>query len=110
MGLIARFVGTVFAVLLADYLIPGFTIDNLYAAVIVTVILGLSSITIKPILNLLALPLNLITLGLFSFVISALIIWFIASFVDGFDVEGFMPALLGGLLIAVVQWMLRKLT
>lgn len=109
MGLIARFVGTVFAVLVADRIVPGFDVDGIYAAVIVTIILGLANVTIKPLLHLLALPLTLITLGLFSFVISALIIMFIASFVEGFTVQGFVPALLGGALIALVQWVLRKL-
>lgn len=110
MGLIARFIGAVFAVLLADRIIPGFDVEGLYAAVIVTVILGIANITIKPLLHLLALPLTIMTLGLFSFVISALVIWFVASFVEGFSIDGFLPALLGGALIACIQWILRKLS
>ncbi len=110
MGLIARFLGTVFALLVAAYLIEGFVVANFYVAAIVAVILGLLNLTIKPILTLVTLPLNLITLGLFTFVINALLIWFVATFIDGFDVEGFVPALLGGLVIAVVGWVLNKLT
>lgn len=104
MGLIARFLGTVFAVLLAAYLIQGFHVDGFYTALIVALILGVLNITLKPILMILTLPLNLITLGLFSFVINAGLILLIASFVKGFQVDGFLPALYGGALIAIVGW------
>lgn len=104
MGLIIRFLASVFAVLLAAYLIPGFVVENFYIASIVAVLLGLLNFTIKPVLMLLTLPLNIVTLGLFSFVINASLILGIASFVEGFDVTGFVPALLGGLIIALVGW------
>jgi putative membrane protein len=58
---------------------------------------------------LLTLPLNIVTLGLFSFVINAALILGLASFVDGFDVAGFVPALLGGLVIAVVAWIVDRI-
>lgn len=115
MGLLARFLGTVFAVLLAAYLIPGFAVEGFYTAAIVALILGFLNITIRPVLILLTLPLNLLTLGLFSFVINAALIFFIASFVDGFTLIGtfadqFIAALLGGALIALVQWVLKGIT
>jgi len=114
MGLIARFLGTVFAILLTAYFVPGFLVDSFYIAAIVALVLGILNVTIKPILTLLTLPLNLLTLGLFSFVINAALILFIASFVDGFSLTGtfseqFVTALLGGALIAVVQWVFRHL-
>jgi putative membrane protein len=110
MSLLVRFLGTVFAVLLAAYIVPGFSVDSFYTAAIVALILGVLNVTIKPLLVLLTLPLNILTLGLFTFVINALLIWFIASFVQGFSVSGFLPALLGGLLIAAVGWVLHKIT
>lgn len=104
MNLLAKFLGTVFALLLSAYLIPGFVVETFYTAAIVALILGVLNITIKPVLMLLTLPLNIVTLGLFSFVINAALILGIASFVEGFTVAGFIPALLGGLVIAVVGW------
>ncbi|MBX9765027.1 phage holin family protein [Patescibacteria group bacterium] len=104
MNLIAKFLGTVFALFLSAYLIPGFVVESFYIASIVALLLGVLNITIKPILMLLTLPLNIVTLGLFSFVINAALILGIASFVEGFEVSGFVPALLGGLVIAVVGW------
>ena len=108
MKILVRFLGTVLAVLLAAYVVPGFAVTSFYTAVIVALILGILNITIKPLLVLLTLPLNLLTLGLFTLVINALLLWFIASFVQGFSVSGFIPALLGGLVIAVVGWLLHK--
>lgn len=110
MGILVRFLGTVFAVLLAAYFVPGFVVSSFYAAVIVALILGALNLTVKPILLILTLPLNLLTFGLFTFVINALLLWFVASFVQGFAVSGFVPALLGGLIIAVVNWVLHKIT
>ncbi len=110
MRLIERFLGTVLAVLLAAYLIQGFHVADFYTAAIVAVVLGLLNVTLKPLLMLLTLPLNIITLGLFSFVINAGLILLIATFVKGFTVDGFMPALYGGALIAVIGWILHILT
>jgi len=114
MSIIARFFGTVFALLVAAYVINGFIIDSLYAAVIVAVILGVINITLKPIVLLIALPLQILTLGLFTFVVNAFFLLFIASFVQGFALVGsfvdqFVAALLGALLIAAVLWILDLL-
>lgn len=111
MSLIARFLGTVFALLLATYFVPGFVVDTLYAAFIVALILGVINITLKPLVLLIALPLQILTLGLFTFIVNAAFLLFIASFVDGFSlagnfVEQFIAALLGGLIIAIVLWLL----
>ena len=108
MDFLVRFLGATLAVLLAAYLIPGFVVSGFYTALIVALILGVLNITIKPILVLLTLPLNLLTLGLFSFVINAALLLFIASFVEGFTVTGFVPALLGGVVIAVVNWIVHE--
>ena len=110
MKLIVHFLGTVLAVLLAAYVVPGFVVTDFYIASIVAALLGFLNLTLKPILTLLTLPLNIITLGLFSFVINAGILLLIASFVQGFEVHGFVPALIGAVLIAVVSWVLHRIT
>lgn len=110
MGILVRFLGTVLAVLLAAYVVPGFVVSGFYTALIVALVIGILNFTLKPILVILTLPINLLTLGLFTLVINALLLWFVASFVQGFTVNGFVPAFLGGLVIAVVNWILHKLT
>ncbi len=88
----------------------GIAVAGFYTAVVVAVIWGLVSLTIKPILGLLTLPINLITFGLFSFVLNALLFWFVASFVEGFTVAGFVPALLGSVVISLVSSVVNQTT
>ena len=108
--LIVHFLGTVLAVLLAAYVVPGFVVDSFYIAAVIAVILGILNITIKPLLTLLTLPLNIITLGLFSFVINAVLLLLVASFVEGFHIDGFVPALVGAVVIAIVGGILHRIT
>ncbi|MEX0917684.1 MAG: phage holin family protein [Candidatus Paceibacterota bacterium] len=101
--IITRVLLNALALLLAAYLIPGILVDNIYIAIIAAILLGLLNLTLKPILFVLTLPITILTLGLFAFVLNAFIFLFVASFVDGFDVDGFVAALLGSLVVSVVS-------
>lgn len=103
MYIIARILLTSLALLLAANLIPGIAVGSLYIAIVSAVILGVLNLIIRPILIVLTLPINILTLGLFTFVINAFLFWFAASFIDGFVVNGFWPALLGSLFVSVVS-------
>lgn len=85
----------------------GISVSSFYIALVVAVIWGLMNLTVGPLLKLLTLPINIITLGLFSFVINALLFWFIATFVEGFHVAGFIPALLGSVILSAVSFVVR---
>jgi putative membrane protein len=98
------------ALLAAAYIIPGIEVANFYVALIAAVILGLLNLVIRPILFVLTLPITIITFGLFAFVLNALIFWFAASFIEGFEVAGFLPALLGSLAVALASAVSGKLT
>lgn len=104
MAFLARFLIVVLAILLVARFVPGIEVSGLYIAIIVAVLWGLVNIFIKPILLILTLPLNLLTLGFFTFVLNALLFWFVASFVEGFSVDGFLPALIGTLVISAMSW------
>jgi putative membrane protein len=93
--------------LIREY-VPGIEVASFYTAFIVSIIWGIFGLTIKPILTILTLPITIITFGLFSFVLNALLFWFLASFVQGFGVDGFIPALTGSAIIAIVSWALNK--
>lgn len=108
MHIVLSIAGTVLALFAAAEFVPGFHLTGLTAAVIVAVLLGIISITLRPVLLLLTLPINLLSLGLFSFVINAAILLGLAQIVDGFQIEGFIPALLGGIVIALVQWLVHR--
>ncbi len=90
------------ALLLAATIVPGVEIDSLYIAIIAAVVLGILNAVVRPILILLTLPVTLLTLGLFTFVINAALFWFVSTFVEGFSVSGFLAAFLGSLLVSVV--------
>ena len=99
--LLARWAVNAAALLLVAYLYPGVTVESFFAALIAALVLGLVNAVIRPILIVLTLPATLLTLGLFIFVINALLFWFVAEIVQGFKVTGFGAALLGSILYSV---------
>jgi putative membrane protein len=101
MKIIVRWLLLAAALLLVAYLYPGVTINSFGSAMIAAFVLGLLNTLLRPILVLLTLPVTLITLGLFLFVINALMFYFAASMLDGFFVSGFVAALIGSLLYSL---------
>jgi putative membrane protein len=92
------------ALLALPYLVPSVHVDSFLTALVAALLLGLVNTLIRPILVLLTLPVTLVTLGLFIFVINALLFWFVASFVKGFTVGGFWSAFFGAIVYALVSW------
>lgn len=88
--------------LLANFL-PGVAVAGYWSAIMVAVVLALLNLIIKPILVLFTLPITIVTLGLFLFVINAIIILLADAFVSGFDVTGFWIALLFSILLSIFQ-------
>ncbi len=92
------------------FFVPGVTIDMLWpTAVIAGVVFYLINTVVKPIIKLLTLPINLITLGLFSFVINALAFWFVGYLVKGFDVIGIQAAFIGSIVASIGAWIISLL-
>lgn len=90
------------ALYIAAEFVPGVEITGLYPAIIAAVVLGILNALVRPILIILTLPITLLTLGLFIVVINASLFYFAASFVDGFSISGFVPAILGSVLVSIV--------
>src|SRR5690242_21411014 len=84
------------------YLLPGIGVESFITALIAALVLGLVNAVIRPILVILTLPVTLLTLGLFLFVINALLFWFVAEVVQGFTVTGFIGALIGSILYSLI--------
>jgi putative membrane protein len=97
------------ALLALPYLLSSITVDSIPTALIAALILGLINTFIRPLLILLTLPATLLTLGLFIFVINALLFWFVGSFVQGFHVAGFWSAFFGAILYSIISWALSAL-
>lgn len=108
MYLLSRWILNALLLMAVAYIVPGITVSGVYTALIVAVILGLVNAIIRPVLIVLTLPINVLTLGLFVFVINGALFWFVASFVDGFVVTGFSPAFVGALLLTVFSWIGNK--
>ena len=108
--LIARWILNAAALLLVAYLYPGVQVATFTAALIAALVLGLVNAVVRPILVILTLPVTILTLGLFLFVLNALLFWLVAEVVGGFNVSGFVGALIGSLLFSVItlitSWLL----
>jgi len=107
MRFLARLVLNGVAIIVAAYLVPGIVVDGPGPALIAGAILGFVNALIRPILFLLTLPLTLLTLGLFIFVLNAICLGLTAAVVPGFAVTGFVAALAGALVVSVVSWVLN---
>lgn len=102
LSLLLRWLLNAVALMLVAYLYPGVQVESLGTAVLAALVLGLVNAVIRPILLLLTLPVTILTLGLFIFVINALLFWFTAEIVGGFHVAGFWAALVGSILYSII--------
>lgn len=103
MVIISRILLTALGLLLVANLVPGIHVDGVYSAIIASIVLGVLNVIVRPILIVLTLPITIVTLGLFIFIINAILFTFVASFIDGFEVDGFVSALLGSLIVSVIS-------
>lgn len=97
------------SVVATAYIVPGVSIANFWAAMIAALVIGLVNALVRPILLILTLPVNILTLGLFTLVINALMFWLASSIVKGFDVKDFMAAFWGALVFWLVSWLVNGL-
>ena len=95
---------TTLAILVVTYLIPGVRVSSLGTAIVAATILGILNALVRPILVVLTLPLTILTLGLFLFVINALMFQLAGALVPGFHVDSFWSALLGSLIVSIVAY------
>ncbi len=107
--MIIHWLVTALVLLLIANILPGFSVDNFTIALIAALVLGLVNLFIRPLVLLFTLPLNILTLGLFAFVVNALLLWLTAGLVDGFEISNFLSALVGALLLALVTGFIGSL-
>jgi len=109
MRLLLHWILSAIAVYIVANFVPGISVSGPMAALIAALVIGLINATIGLLLKILTFPLTILTLGLFWFVINALMLELASAFVRGFEVRGFIPALIGSILISVVsstlQWL-----
>ena len=103
MYLLLKWVVFALIVSFTAWLIPGISVENYFSAFIAAAAISIINVSLKPILTLITLPINVFSLGLFTLVINALLLMFTAYLVPGFEVDGFIAALLGSIMISVLS-------
>jgi putative membrane protein len=107
-GIIIRWLILTAAIMIASYLIGGIEVENFFSAFFAAAILGILNAFFRPILFILTLPINVLTLGLFTFIINALMLQMASGVISGFRVQDFWSALFGSLIISIVSWCLSS--
>jgi len=109
MKLIIKLTLNVFTLLIVSYLVPGFVFDSLWATIVTAVVIGVVNTFIKPVLQIIFLPLSIVTLGITAFLINVVLLWGVSFVVPGFEIENFMTAVIASIVLALVGIFLHKL-
>ena len=109
MKLFAGWLLNALALLGVAYIVPGIHVQNFLTAAIAAVIIGLANMLIKPILVILTLPVTILTLGLFIFVINGILFWAVGHFLQGFEVKTLMAGIIGAFAYSVISWILSAI-
>ena len=107
-GIIVRWLTSTAAIVFTSYLLDGIHISGFLSAIFAAAMLGILNAFFRPIALLLTLPINILSLGLFTFIINALMLKMASAVITGFDVIGFWSAIFGSLLISVISWLLSS--
>ena len=107
-GIFIRWLTSTGAIILASYLLNGIHVDGFLTAFLAAAMLGILNALFRPIALLITLPINILTLGFFTFVINALMLKMASGVISGFDVDGFWSAILGSLVISTISWLLNS--
>jgi len=109
MKFLLTYLGTVAAVFLTVTLVPGIEVDSWITTLFVALAWSVIAFVIRPILSILTLPITLITFGLFAFILNALLFWAMTLIVPGFSVSGFWIAVLGVIVLSLLNWLIQKI-
>jgi putative membrane protein len=110
MGFLIRLIVNAIALIAVAYVIPGIHVSGIVGALVAALILGIVNAILRPILIIISLPLEIVTLGLFTFVINGLLFWLVGALHVGLYVDGFWPAFWGAIVMGIVSWILSLLT
>jgi putative membrane protein len=108
MRILLAVIVNIMAVLVTNYILPGIHLASFWTAVWVAIVLGIVNAILRPIIFVLTLPINILTLGLFSFVIMGLLVYLVKAIVPGFKVDNFGWAILFALIVALINWIVWR--
>ena len=107
-GILVRWLTTTAAIVATAYLLDGIYVSSLFSALFAAAVLGILNAVLRPVALLLTLPINILSLGLFTFIINALMLKMASGIIPGFGVYGFWTAIFGSLLISLISWLLNS--
>lgn len=108
--LLGRLIVNVVALLVVEAIIPGFVLSNLQSAVIASIVIGAVNTFIRPILLIISLPISILTLGLFAFVVNVFLLMGVAAVVPGFEIDGFTTAAISSIVLSLITAFLHKIS
>lgn len=106
--ILLRWFITVLAIFALPYFVAGIGVSSILTAVIVSACLVFLNMVVKPIISILTLPLNILTLGLFSLIVNGLFFWFVGQIIQGFTIDSFKAAIIGAFVISIINWIVSK--
>jgi putative membrane protein len=109
MKLLVKILLNIFTLLVVAYLIPGFFFDSLWATVVTAVVFGVVNTFVKPVLQIIFLPLSIVTFGIAAFLINVVLLWGVSFVVPGFQIVNFTTAVFASIVLSLVSMFLHKL-
>jgi len=109
MKFIFRLAINVLTLLIVAYLVPGFQLASLWAAVVAAIVIGIVNTFFRPILQLIALPISILTFGIFAFLINVFLLYATSKIVPGFEIANFWTAIIASIVLSVVSWFMHML-
>ena len=99
----------VLSLLVVAYLVPGFVLTGLWTTIVAAIVIGVVNTFIKPVLQIITLPITIVTLGIGAFLINVLLLWLVSLIVPGFEIINFSTAVIASIALSLVSWFLHKL-
>lgn len=97
------------SIFLVGYYLPGIDVPSFGVALLIAFVLGVLNVTLGSVLKLLTLPITILTLGLFAFIVNGFVFWVVSKFIEGFHVQSFWYAVLGALAVSVISAILNRI-
>lgn len=105
---ILKWIGNALVLMIIAYVVPGVQVASFFTALIVALVLALVNAVIKPLIIILTLPINILTLGLFTLIINGFLFWFVSSVVKGFTISNFWIAVLAALIYSIFSMIISS--
>lgn len=96
------------ALIFTAYIVPGFVVEDFTSSLLAAIVLGVVNTFIKPVLSFITAPLTIVTLGLFTFVVNAIVLFIVSAVVPGLKIEGWLPAILGAIVLSIISTILNS--